>query len=619
MAYRWACDLVQGRIGRFRVLCRSPNWNLSKMMQAKTFKAVLFLCAMLVGIASCGRDDAAPSTGLDSLTSNAGVLRFVPADTPYVFATPAKMPDDVLDKLEANADSLFAAYEQVIKAMLADVAVEMEAEGADEEEVQSMMRFAGELAGLMRSERLRAAGVPRGAQVALYGVGLIPVFRVELEDTAAFERTIGELEESAGYEMTLAEVDGDAYRYIGDDEGQLIVAIADNNLVISIAPTGLSEDALRALLGFEPPQSSIAESGALADLAAEYNFTPHALGYLDIERVAGTFLNAPSGINAELLAIDGYDRDQLSDVCRAEIGEMAGIMPRIATGYTDISTAALHSNTILELRSDLALGMIALTAPVPGLGTDHGGFGSFGMSLDLMAAREFYEARLDAMDADPYECELLAELQMGVAQGRMALQQPMPPIVYGFKGFVAVLDELDGFDFETQQPPTNVEARILVANDNAPGVLAMGTMFSPELAALQIEANGEAVEFAAPQMTGQFDATYLAMTESALALGIGESSKDGLSDLLETSAGDPPPFMSMHIDGARYYSMMSEAIAAGNQQAAANGEAEQLSPEMQQAVSKVLTGVGEMVDRVSFDMTFTEQGVEIPVSMTLAD
>ena len=39
---------------------------------------------------------------------------------------------------------------------------------------------------------------------------------------------------------------------------------------------------------------------------------------------------------------------------------------------------------------------------------------SFGFSFDLMALRAFFEARLDAMDADPYECEGLAMLGYGV-------------------------------------------------------------------------------------------------------------------------------------------------------------------------------------------------------------
>ena len=118
-------------------------------------------------------------------------------------------------------------------------------------------------------------------------------------------------------------------------------------------------------------------------------------------------------------------------------------MPRIVGGYNDLSTEQIASTAIFELRDDIAGELTKLSAPVPGLGKDHGGLMSFGLGLDLLAARKFYEARLDALDANPYECELFAELQAGVAGGRAALQAPLPPIVYGIKGFLAVSSDMD--------------------------------------------------------------------------------------------------------------------------------------------------------------------------------
>ncbi len=582
------------------------------MIQFNLQKTVLLLCATLAGLAACSRstDDAG-----SVLVQNEGVLKYVPADTAYVFATPAPMPDDVLDKLEANADSIYSAYETVIKSTLSELAAAEEGAGRGRE-FNKYLALAGEIVGLMRSDRLRAAGVPRSPQMAIYGMGLIPVLRVALADTEAFEATLDELEAKSGEKMLVAELDGRPYRYVGDDSARLIVAIIDDYVVATLVPTALSDAQLMTVLGLTPPRQSIAESGDLAAIASRYEFADYALGFIDVERVAATFLDSPSGVNAELLAAFEYDAGALSDVCRREIRAMTKVMPRVVSGYTDISTERLGSNTIFELRSDLAAGLAALATPVPGLGVDHGGLGSFGMSLDLMAAREFYEARLDAMEADPYECEHFADLQAGVAQGRQALSQPLPPIVYGFKGFLAVVDDVEGIDFASRQPPTNVNARILVANENAEGLLAMGAMFSPEIAALELEPDGKPVPLNLPQLTAQFEAAYVAMTETALAIAIGETSGDRLSDLFASSAAEPPPFVSMHLDGGRYYQMMSEAIAAGS---TASADAEPVSPELKKAMSQVMTGIGEMIDRVSIDVRFTEHGVELPATLTLFD
>ena len=43
---------------------------------------------------------------IGDLSAGSNILGFVPADTPFVFAAVEKMPDPVLDKLEASADTL---------------------------------------------------------------------------------------------------------------------------------------------------------------------------------------------------------------------------------------------------------------------------------------------------------------------------------------------------------------------------------------------------------------------------------------------------------------------------------------------------------------------------------
>ena len=82
--------------------------------------------AVVLLISSCGKDDA--STGdIGALSNDDGVLAYVPADTPFVFASPEPLPDDVLDKVEANADSVYGAYETVIRETVNSMDAEDEA------------------------------------------------------------------------------------------------------------------------------------------------------------------------------------------------------------------------------------------------------------------------------------------------------------------------------------------------------------------------------------------------------------------------------------------------------------------------------------------------------------
>lgn len=568
--------------------------------------------ALVAGLSACGSGDKGPES---VLTNADGVLGFVPADTPYVFATPESMPDAVLDKLEESSDSLYAAYETVLKNSLTEMADELESQG-DEEQAELALSLGREIAGLLQSENLRAAGVARGGQAALYGVGLLPVIRIELSNPLAFEAKIAELEADAGGEMSLGEAEGIPYRFIGDDTARVVISVIGDFAVATVVPAGLAEAQVAEVLGIKKPARNIAESGALADLAEGYGFTPYGLGFLSFESLVDAFLDEPTGVNAAWFSMIGYDRSDLSAVCREDIRAFATIMPRAVAGYTSVDTSRLESNAVLELRDDIARGLSAISASVPGLGADHGGLGSFGMSFDVAATRDFLENRFDAYEAEPFECEYFADLQTGIDQARQSMNQPLPPIVYSFKGFLAVIDRIEGLDMTGQQPPRDVDARLVVANENAEALLAMGAMFSPELAALNLEPNGRAVALPLPQLAaGNIQSAFVAMTPGALAVSVGEGPPEALESLLASQAAEPSPTMSLHLDGQRYYQFMNEAVRVGS----AGEDGEELPEDVQEALSTVMTGVGDLIERISVDMTFTARGVELPTTVTLAD
>lgn len=548
------------------------------------------------------------------LTDPDGILGYVPANTPYVFAGVESMPDAALDKLEESSDNVFAAYKTVVSATLEQMAEEGEIE-ANDEELEVTLSLAEAVIDLLQSDNLRAAGVPRGAQTAVYGVGLLPVARVELSNPVAFEAKIAEIEADIGTDLDTRDIRGASYRYLALDEAQFVIAVIDDYAVLAVTPVDLSEGSIAAVLGLDKPADNIAESGALETLAADYEFTSYGLGYLSISQITEAFIGNAEGVDAELMAMSDASPADISEVCRNDIRSMVAIMPRIVSGYTAVDAGQLASNTVFELRSDIAAGLTAVSAPVPGMGMDHGGLMSFGMSIDSLALRDFLETRFDAYEEEPYACELLAGVQLMIDQARISLNQPLPPVAYSFKGFLGVVDRIEGMDFAGQQPPEVVDARVLVANDNAPALLAMGAMFSPEIAALNLEPNGVPMQLPLPQLAAFATAAYVAMTESALAISVGDGAPERLSELLQSPAAPSQPIVSIRLDAQRYYEFMSEAMKAGN---AASGE-EEMSEELQDAASTVMTGIGDAMDRISVDVTLTNRGIELPASVTLQD
>ncbi|MFQ5982595.1 MAG: hypothetical protein ACE5KS_04385 [Woeseiaceae bacterium] len=573
------------------------------MFKANPIKTIVSVCFLAIAASGCAPEEAATDS---PLTSAKGLLGHVPSDTPYVFAMVEPLPDDVADKFEPKVDAMLKTFQGMLRTIVQSQAEE----DADAEQVTALLE---ELAGLLSVEGLRSAGVDRDSTMVLYGAGLLPVMRMTLTDGDLLDAAIARMEEAADQSMAVATIAGQSYRHAGDDKAELIIAIVEDEVVLSIVPANVSDELLKTVLGLSPPSSSIADTAELQKIVDDNGFLSHSVGLVDIERIVSTFLDDQSGVNAELLALVEFDGSQLSDVCKSEIRTVSGIAPRVVTGYTEMSTDEFTSNTILELRSDIAAGLAKLSAPVPGLGSEQGGLLSFGMSIDLLAAREFYAARLDAMEAEPYQCELFAEWQDGVAKGREALNQPVPPIAYGFKGFLAVVEDIKGMNLASKQPPTSADLRVLVSTDNAEGLLAMGAMFSPEIAALDLQPDGVPVKFESSHLAGKVEAAHVAMTENALAVSIGAGTEVRLGDMLTAAISEPPPFMSMEMDAAQYYDFLAQAVTLEDD------EEDKTPPEVRAAIGEMMRTVGDMFSRISFDIEFTDRGVEFPSTILLAD
>jgi hypothetical protein len=580
------------------------------MFKSISTKIVSLLAISAVALVACSKDEE-PTAPSAAVSASSDLLQYIPADSPYVFVTLEPISDDIMDSLEPKLDRVLASYRDVLNEVVTARMGELSEEERNSDEVQRMQAVVGELKTLLSIEGMRNAGIARDSNLAMYGNGLLPVLRIQLSDDALFEAAVARLEEQAGYALPTGEVQGQPYRFFDAEELRIVVAVLDGQAVFAMVPAAFDESQTGRALGLTLPETNIAETDVLQGIIGKYGFTNHIVGFVDVPSLAERFVGEPSGLDADLLAVSGK-RKQLSDVCKAEIREVAGIVPRMVIGYTDLTANRFESNIVFELREDLASGLTALATAVPGLGGDKGGLMSFGMSLDIAAAREFMEARLDALEADPYECEHLSDLQAGVATGRQSLNQPVPPMVYDFKGFNVVIDSIEGLDIKSQTPPTSIDGSFLLAMNNAQALVSMGAMFSPEIAGLNLQPDGNPVELALPQVQAMGMTAFAAMNEGGLAISLGENAETQVAGMLEAEAMTPPPFMSVSMDAARYYAFLGEAIAAGE----AGGD-DMPSPEMQVALTDMMDAIAELYDRMWVDVVFTGNGIEIRTVETL--
>jgi len=544
------------------------------------------------------------------------ILQYVPADTPYVMAFTKPFPDDLMDKFEPSMDKMLAAYQRMVRYKLSEHLIELSAQEDGAEEAERLQAFMDEILSLMSVKGLREAGIGRDSLFAIYSDGIFPVFRIATTDIEQFESAIGRLESKANEKFLVGEIEGKSYRYRDFDELSLVIATFGKDAVITVAPASLREARLAQSLGIESPRNSLARSKDLNKIAKQYGFTDHFVSFIDIERIAAEFMGEPGEQNAEFLAMAGKEAtDDTTPECRAEISELASIAPRIVMGYTKVDTDSFESGMVIELREDIASGLAALPAAVPGLGSDLGGLFSFGFSLDLMAARDFYESRLDALEADPFECALFAEMNQATVKGREALAKPLPPVVYSFRGMLANITNIEGMDLATKVPPESIDASILVAVENAQDLVTMAAMMSPEIAALNLLPDGKAKFLDLPQLATIAEEAFAALSEGGLAIALGEGAEGEAEALLNADVSVSRPFMSMSMDAKKYYEFVGEAVMKDDD----DEEGEPMPEAMRAAVRDAMVASGDLYERIAVNVHLTERGVEVSSRLTLSD
>ncbi len=257
------------------------------MLKAIPFKAVLAFCFLSLAVLAC--TDSSDKTA-SAPTLDPGLLKFVPADTPYVFAMLDPLPDEVADKLEPRIDAILKSYQGVLRTVV-QISAEKLAESEDDKGLPEEAAAAlEEFAGLLTIEGFRSAGIERDSTMVMYGVGLLPVLRMTLSDGKLLDAAIARIEAKAKDSMSVATIEGQSYRYAGNDQGRLIIAVIDDEFVLSIVPTNLPDDLLKTVLGLTLPTTSIADSGELQKIIDDNGFLSHSVSLVDFERIVATSL-----------------------------------------------------------------------------------------------------------------------------------------------------------------------------------------------------------------------------------------------------------------------------------------------------------------------------------------
>jgi hypothetical protein len=483
-------------------------------------------------------------------------LAFVPADTPYVVANLDVLDDATRTALLAQADAQLPSQLAQINAMADRLAVK------DPDGAHLLHAVSAEFNGKTIENFADGAGINLKGLSAFYGLGLAPVMRFELSDPKAFEGFIGRLETAYGKKLDVVSLGAQSYRkYVFAASGtEVILATVGKQAVAALLPADAAPAMLRQALGLDRPQKSLQDDGRLTALAKAKGYQLWVVGDLDVTRalplvisgkdpLLGAILKARAEAESAKTGEPVANQLQTSPSCASDAARIAARVPALSFGYTQLD--AKHQNVRLDvaLADDISKAFADLKVELPGLGS--AGTSPFDLSLALPIAqlRTFWSAQADAVTAKPFTCPALSDLNDSFAKLGPAMQKAAIPPFGDMLGLRIALDTL--VPGQNSSLPT-FSGRLVLGSNNPSGLLATGQMMVPALA--QLKPTNDSKPLPLPKdmtsMLGQ--PAWLAMSDKALALGIGAGEDSKLADTLKDPVGDAGRMTRMHLSGAMY-------------------------------------------------------------------
>lgn len=552
--------------------------------------------AAALAVAACGKKTDADAP-----------IAFVPADTPYVVAALEPVPEATAKQLAARAQAVWANVFPVVDQTIAEISKKAgeeqspEDRAAAEKGLRVLKALFDEMRGRDTPEKWREVGLGTQARSAIYGVGLLPVARLEIVDADALRAMIARIEQKSGTKLDTARIGEQDVWTFGNEQVLGLMAIEGKHFVVTAVPAGADETLKRRVLGLDRPARSLADTNALADFNKARGYLPYASGWLDTRRLLAAFADGPEV--ALFAAASGETKPELDATCRAEFDALLAKVPLVAFGYTKLDADAQSMHMRVDLDPALAKTLAAVPDALPGKRSDDALF-DLAISLPVLRARDFLVAQADAVARAPFQCRHLEPLNASLAEMKTKLDQTIPPPLSDLLGVRVTLDRLvlpaaDG------SRKLDVAARVLVGSNNPAFLTSLAQMSVPQLRTIQVAADGKAVAIPPDVVPGGYldgSALHVAMGAKTLGLAVGNDETPKLEAAV-TAAPGAGVAIDSQVSGA-FYKLLGDAI----------GEYGNLLPAEQRASlevnAKLYAMYADWFKRVGGDVRFGADGID---------
>jgi len=477
--------------------------------------------ALIIAVAACSHPSAAPQApkAVASTWKGPEILASVPADTPYFFGVLEPMPKGVRDQLFAQSGV------QVKEALERAAASEQGKAGL------AAGVLLHELDGVDPAHWIESLGLSPDARFVLYGMSIWPVMRVEVKDAARVRDVVGKLMKIAGPEVKEQTIGGTLVYEIVSPKAAVVVAVLEREVVGAVVPTPALDKALPDILGDHRPAKSLRDAPVLPALLAKHRFLPTMVGYVDVVRT----LDAISGKGkGQLDELDAMFAGLITAPCQDDLARIASVLPRLVIGYRRLDERGFVAAMAIEAPPSVIKGLQKLHTAMPAMPLKTQPMFAFGAAVNVDAMFAWMRDVTSALRSRPFRCDAFASVNHDVDDLAIKLDQPMPPIARGLRGFELVVDDA------SMMPPSGT-GHLLVVGDHMADLVHQLVKAVPMFASLNLESNGVPIAVPIDQLgVPGLKSAHVALRETRAALAIGDSSASRASERLAAPDAHAP-------------------------------------------------------------------------------
>jgi hypothetical protein len=450
------------------------------------------------------------------------ILANVPADTPYLIAVLEPMPPKLrehwyADNVAKVKNALKKAATGEGRMALVAAALYSEIDGADD------------------AHWPEALGFSMDARMVLYGLSIWPVMRLEVKDPTRVREVLGRVVKAGDPDLQPQSV-GKAMVYVlKDGKAAYIFGIVEHELVGSVVPSEDVDRALPLILGTQAPAHSLRDAKLIPELLAKHRFLPTMVAYADMSRLFEAVSGHGKGEGDTFAAmLEG----KIPAACQDDLSRVAAEFPRLSVGYRHFDEQGFSVTVVLDAPASLLKSLMKLHTPMPAMQIKAQPMLAVSAAVNVDAMLAWMRDVTSQLRSHPFRCDALATVNHDIDELATKLGEPMPPMFQGLRGFELVVDDA------TMMPPAGT-GHLLVAGDHIADVVRQTFAKIPQLASLQLQPNGVALELPLAKLgvPASLKSAFVAMRQTRAAVAIGDSSATRASERVAAPDAHAPLFV----------------------------------------------------------------------------